>query len=432
LTLTNDLSYSITVVAYGDTMIASTIIDSNILGAAATIDNVKPTSNPSPPTGLVATTSSQTITLKWSNSDSSRVNGYNIIGTDVSGSVVTNITTSLLTHEICDLTNGAQYSFSVFSYLVTDLGQTIKSLTSTVITTVASPVPNVVTGLRYTRTSSGANLFWSVPTSNGTGYKLYYKVVVNNNENTTVYNNITSANYILSGLTNRSVYSVDVVAYYFAGGITLSQSVPVNISVIPSQEPFRLAGLEAVPGDQQVTLNWTYPVDPSFTMVDVIITRSGTELTTISSANPSTTFIERALVNGTAYNYTLNYKVRNNTDSNFELIYSYISVTPFGKPIISCIAAQMVTEGNISGYKGFTVNVNVNGTSVLIGCMIIGIALSGQQQIIVIPTPTITYQTDFAVVTGTFDNLVSDFAIIPYNIRVSSFDSYPANTSVFC
>jgi hypothetical protein len=260
---------------------------------------------------------------------------------------------------------------------------------------------------------------------------LYYKVVVNNNENTAVYN-ITSANYILYGLINRSVYSVDVVAYYLAGGITLSQSVPVNISVIPSQEPFSLAGLEAVPGDKQVTLNWTYPVDPSFTMVDVKITRSGLLLKTISSADPSTTFIEQSLVNGTAYDYTLNYRVQNNTDNGLEFIYSYLSVTPFGKPIISSIVAPIVTENNISGYKGFTVNVDLNGTSVLIGCMIIGIALSGQQQIIVITTPTITYQTGSAVVTGTFDYLVSDFAIIPYNIRGSSFDSYPADTSVFC
>jgi hypothetical protein len=178
-------------------------------------------------------------------------------------------------------------------------------------------------------------------------------------------------------------------------------------------------------------LSWVLPVDNNFISQSVKVLRDGVQVADVLAWRSPSTYTDTGLVNGTNYNYKVIRVINQNAQLTLpgqEVVETDISAKPFGKPIVETITATELTTG---GYTTYDASINVNG-SALIGCFVLGIPLDNTHPILVITSPVLTNASGpTARLTGTFSEVVSSFAIAPYNAGGSAFVGYPEQNSGF-
>jgi hypothetical protein len=132
-------------------------------------------------------------------------------------------------------------------------------------TTLAKPYPSVVTGIpgapEITKVTAGNGtvmVYYSAPSMDPTiavtGYNIYYKTA--DTDWTMISTNSTATSYQLTGLTNKTPYSIKVQAVNRIGEGAESEVV----TAVPGT-PGAPEVVDYAPGDQQVTLRWRKPTE---------------------------------------------------------------------------------------------------------------------------------------------------------------------------
>lgn len=249
---------------------------------------------PNPPTALSGSSGNGTVSLNWtapSVNGGSAITGYSIV---YSGITITSTTPYTV---INGLTNGTLYTFAVFS--VNANGISIGSV-STSLTPYT--VPEAPFGLSVTSTSTTATLTWLTPSANGssiTGYKLYDSSgnISDSSGNfaadTGVVITTSSNSFTIESLTTGQTYVYTVKATNSAGN-----SLGTSISVTPGV-PGTPVSLTGIPGNLQVTLNWSAP---SGSVTGYTISYSGI---TVSVSSSTFSRVVTGLTNGAGYTFSV-------------------------------------------------------------------------------------------------------------------------------
>ncbi len=196
--------------------------------------NVNP---PGAPTGLVATSASQTqINLSWSspsNTGGSVITGYKIEVKKNTGqfeTLTSSTQNSTTKYSHAGLTTGATYVYRI--YAINSVGISSSSSEASAIPSAILAHPPSAPTLTVTHNvSNQANLLWSAPSNDGgapvTGYKIEYKI--GSGSYMTLINKATGTSYSHTGLL-ANTYSYRVYAINSAGMSTQSNEVSVTVA----------------------------------------------------------------------------------------------------------------------------------------------------------------------------------------------------------
>jgi len=247
---------------------------------------------PTVPTGLTA--SSQTATsfnLAWTAStDNIGVTGYKIfrngtqIGTSTTPSFsVTGLTPST-TYNMTVLANDAAGNSSAQS---TPLAAT---------TTADTTAPSVPTGLtKGTVTVTSVAMSWTASTDNVgvTGYKIF--------QGGTQIGTTTTTSFTATGLTPSTAYNFTVLANDAAGNSSAQSTALAASTLADTTAPSVPTGLVSTSQtNTSISLSWNASTD------NVAVTGYKLFRNSVQVATPTTTsFTDTALLNGTAYTYTV-------------------------------------------------------------------------------------------------------------------------------
>jgi titin len=265
-----------------------------------------PRYTPSAPTSLTATPASSEVSLSWSAPEDdggepivdyvvqfySAASGWQTVDDEVSAS--TSIT-------ITGLSNGTEYSFRVAA--VNALGS--GSISDTVSSTPRT-VPGQPTSLTATPASSEVSLSWSAPDDDGgneiTGYFVEYH---DGDESWMLVATVSSAEHVVTGLSNGTEYSFRVSTYNDAGTGPVSSTAVSTPRTTPGA-PTALS-VDSL-GDGEVSLSWAAPsADGGAVVVDYSVQYSangGSSWSTFSDAVSDTTSVTiTGLSNGTEYSF---------------------------------------------------------------------------------------------------------------------------------
>lgn len=222
-----------------------------------------PRTIPSAPVDLVAQASSGQARLTWSpptSNGGSNITGYivqysaNNGATWIGGPIIASNTSSII---VGNLINGTSYIFRIAASNSAGTGP-YSNQTDSVIP--ANP-PSAPRNLSAIGLNASVSLSWQAPINSGgvdiLGYRVYYRVLNSEIEQTVDINNVTS--YVLTGLSNGLTYSIRIAAINIAGA---------GVSTTPiSATPF-LPGTPAAPtnvtavrvGYRDLRISWIAPV----------------------------------------------------------------------------------------------------------------------------------------------------------------------------
>jgi titin len=278
INLINGRSYNYTVAAI------------NNLGVGTKSSSVVaiPSTLPSPPTNLKATSGDSIVILSWDSSlenGGSPITGYKIYNGDIE---IDTTSSNISNYKAINLTNGTTYNFSVSS-----VNASGKSARTSLVSTIPTTIPGQPRSLTTTRGNGRLNLSWVAPSNDGgstiTGYKIFRDGVEIGTSNTTSYSDL--------NLINGRNYNFTIVAVNNNGSGTQS-----SISDTPATFPGAPQNLIALKGNSQVRLSWNEPLDNGGASVTSYkIYRNGVEIDTTTS----TSYTSTQLTNGTTYNFSV-------------------------------------------------------------------------------------------------------------------------------
>ena len=236
-------------------------------------------------------------------------------------------------------------------------------------------VPSVPQSLTTTPGDGQVALTWTAPTSNGGSGITKYQV---QKDSDTWVDVMSGLAYTFTGLTNRQSYTFQVRAVNSVGNseAATTTATPQAAATVPSSPQ----NFTAIPGDGQVTITWTDPVNnggSTITKYQYSFSTGADNWQDIPGSGTTTTsYVVTGLTNGTLYTF----KVRavNSVGSGME---AAITATPQeSAPTISSITVSPATA---SVEKGTTQQFTaiVNGTNN--------------------PAQTVTWNIDESVVAGT-------------------------------
>lgn len=301
------------------------------------------------PTGLTATPGDGIASLSWN--PVAGATGYNIYrdGTKVNGSPITETS-----YTLTGLTNGTTYSVQVAA--VNASGESAKS-GSVNVTPLGSP-PAAPSGLSATPGDRIASLSWN-PVAGATGYNVYRDGTKLNGSP------ITETNYIITGLTNGTTYSIQVAAVNESG--ESARSAAVNVKPVGSA-PAAPTGLTATPGDKIATLEWNSVSDAT----GYNIYRNGMKIN--GSPITETSYTITGLVNGTTYSLQVS-AVNENGESAKSSAVNVTPVEPSGPPAAPTRLSAVIGNKQIklswqpvpgaAGYNVYVDGVKANGSPVV-------------------------------------------------------------------
>ncbi|MHC1709611.1 MAG: leucine-rich repeat protein [Methanomassiliicoccales archaeon] len=155
-------------------------------------------------------------------------------------------------------------------------------------------LPGIPTGLAGVSGNSQVELNWTAPSFDGGGTIDYYSVF----QDGAAINNVASNSTIITGLENGQSYSFTIAAHNAAGLGEQSTAVlltPFTVSDAPT-------GLNAIPGNTQVYLNWTAPIFNGGGAIDYfIIYQDGSDVKHVINYSTSIS----GLTNGQSYTFTV-------------------------------------------------------------------------------------------------------------------------------
>ena len=248
---------------------------------------------PPVPTGVTATPGNAQVNLAWN--ASTGATAYYVKRSTTSGGPYTQIATPTSTsYSDNAVTNGTKYYYVVSAY--NSYGQSANS-TEVSATPTAPPPPAAPTGLQATPGNAQVTLAWTA----SAGATSYHVKRSTTSGAETQISAPTTTSFTDTGLTNGTKYFYVVSAVNSSGESANSGEVSATPAA-PATPPATPTGLQATPGNAQVSLTWnassgatSYHVKRS--------TTSGTE--TQISAPTSPSFVDTGLVNGTKYFYVV-------------------------------------------------------------------------------------------------------------------------------
>jgi fibronectin type 3 domain-containing protein len=260
---------------------------------------------PGIPTGLSATSGNSQVFLAWTapvNDGGSAVTNYMVYRSTISTGIYTQIASPTgLNYTDTEVVNDQTYWYKLSA--VNSAGE--GTMTENISSTPHYVVPDAPEGLTITPGNTQVTLNWLAPNDDGgsdiTGYKVYRSAA-----ETGVYVLIaspTALTYIDTGLTNGQTYWYNVSAVNAAG----EGAKTAIVSSSPRYDlPDAPDGLTATPGNVQVVLNWTAPVNDGGTPVTGYKVYRSTTMdgTYTLIASPSgTIYTNTGLNNGQTYWY---------------------------------------------------------------------------------------------------------------------------------
>ena len=290
---------------------------------------------PGIPTGVGATAGNAQVTINWT--AATGATSYNIYygtATGVTTGTGTKVTGATSGGAITGLTNGKAYYFIVTA--VNAGGESAAS--SEVSATPQVPVPGAPASPAATAGNGQATITWAA-SSGAASYNIYYRTAAGvTSANGTKVAGATSG-YVITGLTNGTVYYFIVTAVS-AGGESAASS---EVSVTPQPPiPAVPTGVTATGGNTQVTVSWTAPAG-TVTSYNVyygtatgVTTGTGTKVTGAVSGGSIT-----GLTNGTTY---------------------YFIVTAVNGGGESAASAEIASRPGLPGPTGVTASSPVFGT----------------------------------------------------------------------
>ena len=303
------------------------------IGAYSSTVSAAPVGPSSAPANLYSVAGDSNVQLTWSapvNSGGSPVTGYKIVqctsatiigfGPSVcSGTVVTpNTNTTTTSYNVPSLTNGTTYYIGVQALTASTPPQGYIAI----VTVVPRALLAAPSALAAAQADRQITLSWSAPSA-PSGYPVTgYRVDIcslsscSDSDFVTLTSNTqsTSASYVVTGLTNGTLYTFRVYAVtapYSNGSIYGAYATVTGLPGTVSSVPLSLVG---VPGDGQVTLSWQPPVNNGgglpFNYYVEYSTNNSTWLVapnTNAGVVPSntTSIVVNGLTNGTGYYFRI-------------------------------------------------------------------------------------------------------------------------------
>lgn len=290
--LTVTTTYSYTVSAYDAAGNSSAV--SNVL-SVSTIASVDTTA-PSKPTGLIASSITQTtFSVSWvSSSDAVGVTGYKIYQ---NGSLL-GISTAT-SYEVNNLLVSSTYTIKILAYDVAGNESVFSDqLSVSTLDFVDAIAPSVPTGLIASSVSKTSfSLTWTASTDafGVVGYEVYKDGIL--------FGTSTTTTLAITGLSSAKIYSMNILSYDAAGNKSaqssaLSVTTLVSSDTIPPNIPTNL--IAPLVTDTGVTLSWTASTDDEG-VVTYSVFQNGVEIAKVTETNYSVT----DLASSTTYTYTV-------------------------------------------------------------------------------------------------------------------------------
>jgi fibronectin type 3 domain-containing protein len=251
---------------------------------------------PAAPTGLLATAGNAQITLTWN--ASSGATGYYVQRAMVSGGPYTQIAAPAAnSYTNTSLTNGTTYYYVVSAF--NSAGQSANSSQASATPVAPTAPPAAPTGLQATAGNAQVSLTWTASTG-ATSYHVK-RSTTSGGPYTQVAAPTTTSDSD-TGLTNGTTYYYVVSALNSAGESANSSQVNAT-PVAAATPPATPTGLQATPGNAEVSLTWTASTGATSYHVKRSTTSGGPY--TQVAAPTTTSDSDTGLTNGTTYYYVV-------------------------------------------------------------------------------------------------------------------------------
>ena len=274
-------------------------------GASSYEVSATPSTVPTAPTLTSATPGNAQVVLAWvapSSDGGASITNYKMYrGTTSGGETLLTTVGSVLTYIDTSLTNGQTYYYKVSA--VNSVGEGVQS---NELNATPATVPSAPTMGSATPGDTQVNLTWSAPANDGgasiTNYRVYRSTTSGGETLLATGGNVLT--YTDTSLTNGQIYYYKVSAVNSVGEGAQSDEASATPATVPSAPTID----SATPGDTQVVLVWSAPVDnggASVTNYRVYRgTTSGGEAFLTSLGN-FLTYTDTLLINGQTYYYEI-------------------------------------------------------------------------------------------------------------------------------
>jgi len=220
----------------------------------------------------------------------------------------------------------------------------------------AASVPNVPTGATGVAGNGQASLSWTAPTVNGNSSITSYTAT--STQDTSKHCTTSGTSCTATGLANGTAYTFTVTATNSIG-TSLVSAASNSITPASATVPGAPVITSAVPGNAQVTLNWTAPSSNGGATITAY-TATSQQDTSKHCTTATTSCAVIGLTNGTPYTFTV---TATNSVGTGPASTPSSSVTPLLPPTTPVINTQPQGTTVISGsLASFTVAATGNGT----------------------------------------------------------------------
>jgi len=262
---------------------------------------------PGAPTGLTASASGSSASLRWTapaSTGGSAITSYSIYrGTGAGSESTTAIGTSTTT----TYTDATVVAGKTYYYVVKAINSVGVSPVSNEVSYVISSVPSAPTNLAATQSSGKVALTWTAPASSGSGAITNYLVYRGTSSTLTdqvAIVSVTTTSFADTAITAGTTYYYTVRAVNSAGTSTASGAITVLVIGLPGSP----SGVSARGSNGAILLSWSAPSNNGGSAISGYkiyqSTVSGAE-TLLVTIGTGTSYTNTGLTNGKTYYYRI-------------------------------------------------------------------------------------------------------------------------------
>ncbi|MFC1988938.1 fibronectin type III domain-containing protein, partial [Chloroflexota bacterium] len=252
-------------------------------------------------TGLTATPGNEEISLNWTSSIVTDLDGYNVYRGTSSGNI-TNLISSNVSSS--NFTDTGLYGGGLYYYEVTavDLGANESGRSNTDNATAVDSAPAAPTGLAATPGDEEISLNWDDNTETDfDGYNVY-RGPSSGSITSLIASDVSSSNYTDTGLYGGGLYYYEVTAVDL-GVNESARSNNANATAVDIA-PVAPTGLAATPGDEEISLNWDDNAETDIDGYNVYRGPSSGNITSLIASDVSVSnYTDTGLYGGGLYYY---------------------------------------------------------------------------------------------------------------------------------